>query len=228
MPESLREHWDRQADAWAQFARRPGHDPFHDEFNWPAFLELLPPPPEGRVLDIGCGEGRGGTDLVRRGYRVVGVDFSPRMAEYARERHEALVADAAALPFADESFELVLAYMSLMNVDDPEAAVSEAARVLRPGGRFCVAILHPIFAAGRRVDGSLVIAGSYFEPEANVWESDREGIQVTFVDQGRPLERYARAFEEAGLLIERIREPHATTGIRSRIPFLLHLRMLKR
>jgi SAM-dependent methyltransferase len=96
---TLREHWDARADAWARFARTAGHDAFHEEFNFPAFLELLPP--SGRAtLDLGCGEGRVGAELVDRGYRVIGVDASPRMVELARERHEAVVANATALPFA--------------------------------------------------------------------------------------------------------------------------------
>jgi ubiquinone/menaquinone biosynthesis C-methylase UbiE len=111
---TLRKRWDEQADDWARFARTPGHDRSHENVNFPSFLELLPPP--GRAaLDVGCGEGRVGAELVRRGYRVTGVDSSARMVELAREQHEAVVADAAALPFADSSFDLVLGYMSLMN-----------------------------------------------------------------------------------------------------------------
>jgi SAM-dependent methyltransferase len=128
---TLRERWDDQADKWARFARTPGHDRTHELLNFPAFLELLPPP--GRAtLDLGCGEGRVGAELTRRGHAVVGVDSSARMVELAREHHEAVVADAASLPFADESFDLVVAYMSLMNMDDLDAAVRESARGSSP------------------------------------------------------------------------------------------------
>src|SRR5919201_2155654 len=148
---SLRDHWDEHADSWAAFARTPGHDFSHEETNFPPFLELLPPP--GRAtLDVGCGEGRVGAELQRLGYKVIGVDSSPRMVEFARERHEAIVADAAALPFDDGAFDLVIAYMSLMNLDDMEGGVREAARVLERGGRFCFAVLHPLFAAGELLD----------------------------------------------------------------------------
>jgi ubiquinone/menaquinone biosynthesis C-methylase UbiE len=111
---SLRDVWDEQAEAWARFARTPGHDRAHALLNFPPFLELLPAP--GRAtLDLGCGEGRVGAELAQRGHHVVGVDSSPRMIELAGELHEAVVADAAALPFEDGSFDLVIAYMSLMN-----------------------------------------------------------------------------------------------------------------
>ena len=235
---TLREHWDGQADAWARFARTPGHDPFHEEFNLPAFLELLPPPGQA-TLDLGCGEGRLGAELTRRGHRVVGVDASPRMVEFAREHHEALVADAAALPFDDASFDLVVAYMALMNLDDLDGALREAARVLTPGGRLWSADIHPINVGsfeGDEPGSPFVIRGSYFDPQPKRFESDRDGIRVEFYDRPIPLERYSRAFEAAGLLVEALREPvprdefvaaRPLAARRWRIPLLLDLREVK-
>jgi SAM-dependent methyltransferase len=237
---ALREFWDGQAEAWGRFARTPGHDVYHEGFNFPAFLLLLPPPGD-RTLDLGCGEGRVGAELERRGHRVVGIDSSPAMVNLARERHEALVADAASLPFDDGSFDLVVAYMSVMNLDEPEAGVREAARVLSRRGRMCIAVVHPIDGAGvfeepldPRAD--FVIGGSYFEPDAKLWESDRDGIHVTFFDRALPLERLARACEDAGLLIDAVREPRPSAEFvranpvaerRLRIPLFLHVRAVK-
>jgi SAM-dependent methyltransferase len=206
---TLRDAWDEQADNWATFARTPGHDRGH-ELNFPPFLELLPPP-RGRTLDIGCGEGRVGAALVERGYDVVGVDSSPRMVELASEQHQAVVADAAELPFADSSFALVIAYMSLMNFDDLDGVVAEAARVLEAGGRLCAAVLHPLFAAGAwtnadDVDSTFAV-DEYFNGPTKALESDRDGIRVTFYDSPIPLSRYSAALEQAGLLVEAIREP---------------------
>ncbi len=236
---TLREHWHGQAEAWARFARTPGHDPFHEEFNFPAFIELLPPP--GRAtLDLGCGEGRVGAALERRGHRVVGVDASPNMVALASECHEALVADATSLPFDDASFDLVVAYMALMNLDDLEAAVREVGRVLATGGRLCSADIHPFNVGEFAIDdpdAAYVVRGSYLDPEPKVFHSDRDGIHVTFYDRPIPLERYSRAFEGAGLLIEAIREPQPppafvgvrpSAGRRLRFPLLLHLRAVKR
>jgi SAM-dependent methyltransferase len=236
---SLRESWDAQADAWARFARTPGHDGAHERLNFPPFLELLPPP--GRAtLDLGCGEGRVGAELARRGHDVIGVDSSTRMVELAQELHEAVVADATALPFEDGAFDLVVAYMSLMNMDDIPAAVREAARVLEPGGRFCISVLHPLHAAGEwQYDGAhspFLIRGSYFDGPTKIWESDRDGIQMTFYDRRIPLSTYVRALEEGGLLIEALREPFPEEAVIRdrpraarllRIPLFLHLRALK-
>jgi ubiquinone/menaquinone biosynthesis C-methylase UbiE len=65
----------------------------------------------------------------------------------ASPRVPVLIADAAALPIASESTDLVLAGMSLLDVDDCAGAVSEIGRVLRPGGRLCMAVVHPFASA---------------------------------------------------------------------------------
>jgi ubiquinone/menaquinone biosynthesis C-methylase UbiE len=228
----LHEAWDAQADEWARFARDPRGDRTNLEFNLPRFLELVPP--AGRAtLDVGCGEGRVGAALAERGHRVVGIDRSPGMVQHARERHEAHVADAAALPFADRSFDLVTAFMSLQDIEDLPGAVREAARVLEPGGRLCFAIVHPINSAGgftsMEADAPFVIAGSYFVERRFDDLVERDGFRIVFAQKHRPLEAYARALENAGLAIEALREPaHPNSPRWSRVPLFLHVRAVKR
>src|ERR687884_2135564 len=89
---TLREAWEAAAEAWSDYVRA-GRDPFF-HVNLRAFLELLPPP-RGTTLDIGCGEGRVGAELERRGHRVLGVELSPTLAARAREHHEVVEAEAA-------------------------------------------------------------------------------------------------------------------------------------
>lgn len=100
--------------------------------------------PGERVLDVGCGTGliaRRAATVVGETGTVTGVDVAPDMIELAKtlpvdgaptEWH---VGDAAALPFEDESFDVVLSQMALMFVQDRRAAVGEIHRVLTPGGR---------------------------------------------------------------------------------------------
>jgi SAM-dependent methyltransferase len=89
-----------------------------------------------RVLEVGCGWG----ELAKRietelSCEVVAVDLSPRMVELARERGvDASVGDVQALPFEDESFDLVVAAWMLYHVPDVDRGLAEIARVLRPGG----------------------------------------------------------------------------------------------
>src|SRR6266536_3721581 len=138
----LRKAWEENAPDWVRWAREPGHDSywcFHRE----RFLALLPKP--GRLtLDVGCGEGRVTRDLTELGHSAVGVDSSETMIAAAREADpsgEYVVADAAALPFPDGHTDLVVAFMSLMDMDDMRSAAGELARVLEPGGRLAVAVV---------------------------------------------------------------------------------------
>lgn len=236
---SLGDHWDGQADAWIRYVRETSGDHANELLNLPSFVGLLPPPGR-RTLDLGCGEGRLGALLVSQGHTLVGIDTSPRLVEAARERHEALVADAAALPFEDGAFDLVLAFMSLHDMDEPRAAVGEAARVLEPGGRFCIAVEHPLSVGGtfasRADDAPFTLADDYFAVRKDEVSREVDGIEVIFAKQSGPLEWYGRMLEEHGFLVEAIREPvpdadHIaavpTMIRRRRVPTFLQLRALR-
>lgn len=84
----------------------------------------------GRVLDLGCGVGHSFSRLGER--ETVGVDVDA--VALAGQERETVVADMRRLPFSDASFASVVAVQSIEHVPDPERAVSEAARVLEPGG----------------------------------------------------------------------------------------------
>jgi SAM-dependent methyltransferase len=146
---SLAEEWHDQADAWARWTRTPGHDHHFHVYNWPRFADLIPP--AGRAtLDLGCGEGRIGIALAQRGHRVTGIDCSPGLAELARQTgayDRVHLGDAAALPFGAEAFDLVIAFMSLQDMDNAQGAIREARRVLSPDGRLLAAFVHPFASA---------------------------------------------------------------------------------
>ena len=236
---ALSDFWERQAESWVRWAREPGHDTYW-RFHRDRFLELLPAP--GRLtVDVGCGEGRLARDLKALGHTVLGVDRSPTMVRHARLADPELdvrEADAAALPLADGEADLVVSFMSLMNTDDLDAAVREAARVLAPDGRYCIAITHPLNTAGRfeseEIDARFVIEGSYFERGAREVPVERGGLEMTFLDAHRPLEDYVRALEQAGLVVDRLREIPDTTEDPDRqsllrwrrVPLFLHIRAL--
>ncbi|HEY7023840.1 MAG TPA: class I SAM-dependent methyltransferase [Candidatus Limnocylindrales bacterium] len=209
---SLAEKWDAEADNWVAWARKPGHDSYW-QFHRDLYRRLLPEP-AGRVLDVGCGEGRLPRDLKSWGYDVVGVDASATLIDYAREADpggDYHVADAAELPFPDAAFGLVSAFMSLQDVDRYGVAIREAARVLGPGGSFCFAITHPMQTAGefhgREPDAPFVITGSYFD-ERRVGGKPyvRDGMSMTFHSVHRPLQDYVAALAEADLAIDRLFE----------------------
>jgi len=95
---------------------------------------MIAPELRGPVLDAGCGEGRLAS-LLGGGVRWVGVDSSP--TQIAANPYRPVVrADMRALPFRDGVFGEVAHLWCLYHLDDPVLAIAEAARVLRPGGRY--------------------------------------------------------------------------------------------
>ena len=113
-----------------------GQDPL-----WRRFL-VSRLPRGGHVLDVATGTGLVAAELLRRGFRVTGLDQSPDMLEVARERFgdrvELVEASADAIPFPDDTFDHVTVTYLLRYVDDPAATMQELARVVRPGGRIAM------------------------------------------------------------------------------------------
>ncbi len=103
-------------------------------------------PPGARVLDVCCGTGDQAEALRRQGLRVVAADFCMPMLALALPKFSrrkatgpvAVNADALALPLAESGFDGATAAFGLRNVDDLDLALTELARVLRPGGELAI------------------------------------------------------------------------------------------
>ncbi len=228
MGDRLDEAWERRAEQWSAWARTPGHDVHFTQLNWPAFEELLPAP--GRLtLDLGCGEGRLGRLLRPAGHRLVGLDSSPTLAALAGGSggyDRVVLGDAGAIPLDDGAVDLVVAFMSLHDMDDPARAIDECARVLEPGGHLCVAIVHPLNRPPERL-------ADYFTHQRAADPVESRGLTMTFESIDRPLDYYTRALERAGFAVEALREPRPdAAAVRAeprlasaaRRPLFLHLR----
>jgi SAM-dependent methyltransferase len=157
----------------------------------------------GLCLDIGCGTGALVAPLAELGWTVVGVDVSADQLRLARERAgaaEFVLADAVALPFEDASFDAAFTSLAHTDIDDYEVALREAARVLRPGGRFAHVGLHPCFAghfSTPHPEGRLLRPG-YFETGLS-YAGREEGVRVRAGAWHAPLADLLNAFVSAGL-----------------------------
>ena len=101
-------------------------------------LKLLESEKRGRLLDIGCGSGRTGAELLRLGFEVMGVDHSAEAVELAKKRGiAAQIADldGDGIPFSDAAFDLAWAGDVLEHVFDPMFTLKESHRILRPEGK---------------------------------------------------------------------------------------------
>jgi SAM-dependent methyltransferase len=154
-------------------------------------------PAGARLLELGCGTGRDAAALLAMGYDIRAIDGSAAMLAEAARLHPPLAGRLVRhqmpqpLPFADASFDAVLAFASLMHLPEPSIApvLREAARVLLPRGRlvFSVCTTRPgvapdgIDADGRRF--TLLPAGRWrelaidagFDPAGGSRETDRQG-----------------------------------------------------
>ncbi len=120
-----------------------------------SLLDAVAAGPDRRALDLCCGQGNVSEALLNRGCQVIGVDFSPAMLAFARQRAPKatfIEADAQNLPFENVEFNIVVSNLGICHVPDQPRALAEARRVLRPGGKFAMTVWcgpdsSPCFAA---------------------------------------------------------------------------------
>jgi ubiquinone/menaquinone biosynthesis C-methylase UbiE len=108
-----------------------------------AIVEVLNPSEASYLLDVASGPGYLAALAAKRGAKVIGIDFSPQVVEGAKSLYPNLrfeVANAEALPFADNSFNVLGMNFGLLHLANPEIALAEAYRALLPGGNFAATV----------------------------------------------------------------------------------------
>lgn len=150
-PFSKFEHdgWERVAtrydEAWSRLTRA----------FIPALLDAAGVDESMRVLDVACGPGYVAEAVKARAAKALGMDFSAEMIRVASKRCSEIdfqEGDAQMLPFEQNSFDVVLMNFGLLHLARPEAAFSEALRVLRPEGRYAFTVwASPVLSPGARL-----------------------------------------------------------------------------
>lgn len=205
--------WERSARAWiadmgekGDFGRRYVLDP--------VMLELALRRTTKSALDIGCGEGRFCRMLNTRNVLTTGLEPTPTLLATARERdpYGAYIEGfAEALPFKDSTFDLVVSYLSLIDVPDVRAAIPEMARVLSPGGRLLVANLSSFNTAAAELGWVKDANGKKRHFALDNYSDERaawiEYRNIRVLNFHRPLSVYMQLLLQQGLQLTHFAEP---------------------
>lgn len=205
--------WEASAEAWiadqgehGDFGRRYVLDPVM----LTRALALSP----RNALDIGCGEGRFCRKLSENGVDATGIDPTHGLISAARSRHARgryVLGRAEELPFEDQAFDLVISYLSLIDIADFERAISEMARVLKPGGALLIANLTSFSTAGAESGWVRDAMGRKLHYPIDHYLTSRavpvsyRGIRIT--NYHRPLRAYMKLLLDAGLDLTYFDEP---------------------
>ncbi|MEV6282789.1 class I SAM-dependent methyltransferase [Kribbella sp. NPDC051770] len=203
----------------------------------PTFDDLVGELHGQRVAAIACGQGRDARHLADLGASVVAVDASEGLLTHARRLEqeqprgiEYLHGDAQRLDVLDDgSYDGAVCYMALMDIPELEPTLRSVARVLKPGGWFVAAIVHPCTkppAHGELIDHTAGTArrvtGRYFEE--GPYDSATRWAILPNVSYHRTLSTYVNTLVASGLVVERMAEPIGESPVWREAAQLLYVR----
>ncbi|MGL6224917.1 MAG: malonyl-ACP O-methyltransferase BioC [Steroidobacteraceae bacterium] len=189
-------------------------------------LDVLRMQPDA-VLDLGAGTGQGTIALKRRypGSRVVAMDLAPGMLQQARKRQTLLrrfdrvVADAAALPVGDATFDMIFSSLMLQWCNDPDRVLRECRRALRPGGVLHFATLGPDTLIELRRSWQAADPGhAHVNRFIDMHDLGDALTRAGFAEPVLDVERYTLTYDDARQLMRDLKDigAHNVTAGRSR------------
>jgi ubiquinone/menaquinone biosynthesis C-methylase UbiE len=222
--------------------------PHHRKAAVPTVMRLAQVRPGDRVVDVGCGQGVMAHHVSKAGGRYLGVDASAAMITFAKQRRagegEFELGDARDLvgttSLREGAADAALFVLSIQDMDPLSDVIASTARVLAPGGRVVIFMIHPAFRAPRgsgwgyderrklvyrRVERYLTPAAVPMKAYSDVSNAPR-GATISF---HRPLQAYVTALAANGLLVDALEElpdpvSHADKAGSPEIPLFLALR----
>jgi SAM-dependent methyltransferase len=219
--DSSTESWGKieMSDEWIRLAQT---NPHRIDFIMPFTFGQLGDVSGKVVLDLGCGEGGYSRELAQKGAIVTAVDCAENAIKYcvSKAEDEKLkityhVRNSCDLyEIANDTFDIVLASMMLMDCEDFEGTINEITRVLKPSGKLFASVLHPCFhtsgGIGRQGNGleKQVVVSNYYHPTE--WEAPLSAGTVNVVWRHRTIQDYVKAFMKCGLTITDLNEPVPT------------------
>jgi SAM-dependent methyltransferase len=214
--------WEENAEAWIDHVGTRGD--FSREFILdPVLLQRVRLGGDAGAfkyaLDAGCGEGRFCRFLAKENIHVIGIDPTQALIEEARKRDprgDYRLGVAEALPFAANSFDLVVSYLTLIDIEEFRSAIAEMARVLAPGGRLLVANVASFFSAGPTEGAQFnetpskggFAVDKYFEERNQEVQIGKFRVR----NWHRPFQSYMECFLANGLTLTFFAEPRPLGG----------------
>ena len=231
--------WDQSAEAWLTAMGTTGDFSRFGVLDAP-MLDRVMASGARTALDVGCGEGRFCRLMAGHVAEVTGIDPNRALLDRARALGGATYVDgrAEALPFDDASFDLVVSYLSLIDIADATSALAEMARVLTPGGRLLIANLTAWNTASQTRDGGWtrlddgavrITVDRYLEEHA--FDAEWSGISIQ--NWHRPLSFYMQALLGLGLELRFFDEPaaldpaHPYSAKMNKAPYLMMMEWQK-
>ena len=205
--------WEANAEWW-QNSFTDGANAEYSEQLLPLIVELVRGFEE--VLEIGTGEGQVIRALSEVSITAVGIDQSANQIRHGKKIEPASVlvrSSAEKLPFHDSFFDAAIACLVLEHIEKFEESFREVSRVVKSGGRFVLAMNHPLLQS----PGSSWVEDWTTDPPEKYWrvgsylreETSEEyfgdGISIPFTH--RPLSRYLNALSDSGFVTTRMIEP---------------------
>ena len=209
--------WDASAEAWIREVGEAGDDGRRHVLDGP-MIDRLRTRRYGDALDVGCGEGRFCRMMQGLGIETVGIDPTEALIDHARARDPAgdyRVARAEAPGVVPGTFDLVVSYLTLVDIPDLATALRAMVEALRPGGTLLIANLNGFFTAGlpepwvTDANGQPRFCIDHYLDERAVWVSWR-GIHVR--NWHRPLSATMAPLLGHGLALRYFAEPEPTGG----------------